>query len=93
MQSELWLIATVVKSAPAAFAFSVQAPSKWIAEIVGSLRSHMETFDLATLYSVNAGSEMVAKRRTLKRLHKPGGREAVRERLSEEALSCEEGMP
>ena len=88
-QSAVWLHAAVVEGVPAAFEFSVHAPSNWNTTVVQRLNSHLSTFKLPQLYSSNAGSVLAGIRSRLAKLLGTGGAEAVRNHLQEEVESWE----
>jgi hypothetical protein len=89
-ESEVWLHAEVVQSAPAAFRYFVKPPVAWVGIIEQRLNFHLVTFNLLFLYSTNAGSELSGIRARLDRLLKAGGSQAVRGHLMEEAESRED---
>lgn len=59
VDEDIWLVATVVQSAPPAIVFSVDSPKHWPIEKQGMMQSHFTVFGLANLYTTHAGGELV----------------------------------
>jgi len=87
--SDVWLCADVVQSKPASFRLYAKSPAAWGPLAESRLSHHLETFQLAELFALNAGSELAGIRSRLKGLFNAGSEQAVREHLQEEASSRE----
>ena len=82
-----WLYAEVRQTNPATIYFFVKAPDSWdhISKI--RVQSHFKAFNLASRYSLEAGSDMVSLRYTLVSYAKSIGSHWVREHLKVAAKS------
>ncbi|MCX6952972.1 MAG: hypothetical protein NTV51_12520 [Verrucomicrobia bacterium] len=90
--SETWLKADVVTAAGAAFVFSADPPAAWGPTVAARLRRHLATFDLGSLYSLNAANHLAGIRQSLVNLHAAGGAEAVRLEMTARAVSWEANL-
>lgn len=89
IEDDLWLVAEVVETAPAALTFAVVEPAGWDATLAGRVRHHFTTFQLSRLYSAEAAQELVNIRHHLDALHSAAGAKAVATHLSDMATSRE----
>lgn len=85
VDDEVWLSALVVESSPPAIVFSVTPPKTWPAVQCDRVRYHFETLCLGSLYSSNAGAELINIRFSLKRVAERGGAEGLTAHLAEQA--------
>lgn len=84
---DVWLVATVEKKEPLAVRFKAKPPNDWPDLKRRRLCKHFEVFELAKLYSIQAGVELTQIRDRLRRRALIGGPSAVRESLEEDASS------
>ena len=87
IDSDEWLVATLVRRRPAAVKFQAVAPNSWSTVMVDRLTLHFDTFSLGTLYASHAAQELVDIRESLSTLFGVGGESAVRDRLAEDHVS------
>ena len=87
--SAIWLVATVVNSAPATFRFVASPPDNWDGDKKQRVVSHLTRLNLPKLFSSNAGSRLVEIRQRLSDLLTKGGSSSVRDYLCEELNSFE----
>jgi 5-methylcytosine-specific restriction endonuclease McrA len=87
LQTERWLIGSVIQGAPAAIAFDFVSPPGWSAVKQERYRRHLTVFDLRSRFSLFAARELVNIRWQLGRLHVAGGAVAVRRHLEDTADS------
>jgi 5-methylcytosine-specific restriction endonuclease McrA len=85
--TETWLKAEVHETSPASFVFFADPPANWSLVRQQRVAHHMEAFELAELFTSNAGSELVNIRHRLLGLHGGGGVQQVRLHLLAEAAS------
>lgn len=57
--SAIWLVAEIIPESPPAAVFSTSKPGIWDEDFYLSAKSHFEDFNLAPLYSAQAGQELV----------------------------------
>jgi hypothetical protein len=88
VDTERWLHADVVKVAPAAIRFRVEAPAAWDALLIKRVRRHFRELKLSALYSTKAAEELVNIRHQLVAIHESVGSDEVRSYLDEHAQSC-----
>jgi hypothetical protein len=88
VDTERWLHADVVKVAPAAIRFRVEAPAAWDALLIKRVRRHFRELKLSALYSTEAAEELVNIRHQLVAIHESVGSDEVRSYLDEHAQSC-----
>lgn len=79
--SEVWMLATVVHSEPAAVRFDVACPPIWTPELVARVHKHFEVFELGSLYASQAAGELALRRRMFSEAFDAGGREGLRRLL------------
>lgn len=87
LETQRWLVATVVQGSPAAVVFDVVPPANWSAIKTGRYNRHLVVFELKTRFALFAARELVQIRSQLGRLHAAGGLSAVRQHLKETADS------
>ncbi len=88
VEGDRWLYAEVVEVIPAAIRFFVDPPTHWDAILAARVRNHFQLFQLGSLYSSNAASELAEMHHLLARLFASAGAEAVKEHLQDQATSC-----
>jgi 5-methylcytosine-specific restriction endonuclease McrA len=87
VESDSWLKAEVVQSAPAAVRFLSDPPATWDPSLSARVSNHFSTFRLGSLYSAQAAHEITNIRYHLKQLLAGNGMSAVRQHLEEQANS------
>jgi hypothetical protein len=87
VDQDTWLKAEVVQDKPPALIFRVDPPQHWATGLADRVQHHFKTFGLASLYGVEAASELAEKAYQLAQVHKAGGEQAVKEHLDMEAIS------
>jgi hypothetical protein len=90
MDSDIWLMATVVETSPAAFQFDARPPATWTAVNNDRVKEHLKKLQLPKLFASNAGSLLGEIRGRLENLHSKGGKDEVRRYLKEELRSFEQ---
>jgi hypothetical protein len=89
LDSEAWLGAEVVEGSPAAFRFYASPPNHWADAKKSRVARHLKELKLPLLFSSNAGSRLSEIRARLANLFLKGGKDAVRDHLTEEFASSE----
>jgi hypothetical protein len=89
VESETWVCADIVPTAPAAFQYYAAPPKHWGQLLRDRAAQHFKTFGLAQLYARNAGSHLAGIRTALRTVFDAGGTEALRKHLLEQAESWE----
>lgn len=87
VESELWLKATVVETAPPAVQFFAETPNTWDAVLRQRVQTHFDDFELASLYGTQAAVELTNIAGSLVDLKATCGSDAVREHLLSQAAS------
>jgi hypothetical protein len=82
-----WLRAKVVEGSPPAVRFVAEPPLEWGDVLCARLKRHFSDFKLASLYSSQAGAEIVSIADMLLTLSTRGGAESVKEHLVDQARS------
>jgi hypothetical protein len=90
MDNEIWLVAEVVKGAPAGFRYFASPPDQWPQSAKERVEAHLRELNLPKLFSSNAGSRLTEIRSGLARLYQRGGMDIVRVHLLEELASIED---
>ncbi len=85
VDDEIWLSARVVESAPPAIVFSATPPNTWSTVKYDRVRYHFETLCLGSLYSSNAGAELINIHFSLMRVAERGGVGGLKTHLAEQA--------
>ncbi len=85
VDDEVWLSARVEESSPPAIVFSATPPNTWPTVKRDRVRYHFETLCLGSLYSSNAGAELINIRFSLMRVAERGGEEGLKTHLAEQA--------
>jgi hypothetical protein len=91
IDDEIWLVARVLETRPAAVRFRVVTPARWDAVLAARVENHFRTLGLAALYASEAAEELVNIRHQLIEMHDVAGMEQVREELQNRAASCSLG--
>lgn len=91
IDDELWLVAEMVETRPAAVRFRVSVPDAWDDVLSARVRNHFRTLGLGRLYASEAAEELLNIRHQLIGLHSYGGMEDVRDELGDRATSCAAG--
>jgi hypothetical protein len=84
VDDEIWLSARVVENSPPAIVFSATPPNTWSTVKYDRVRYHFETLCLGSLYSSNAGAELINIRFSLMRVAERGGTENLKTHLAEQ---------
>ncbi len=90
VDSDRWLAAEVVQTAPAAVKFRVQAPAHWSEDLKERTRYHFKVLGLRALYATEAADELLNIRHQLLKIFRASGANGVREELIDRAASCNE---
>jgi hypothetical protein len=90
---EVWLVARVAQSRPAALRFSVTAPAAWDAVLAARVRHHFRTLGLATLFASEAAEELINIRHQLVQLRAADPSDGIRDELIRRAKSCAVARP
>jgi hypothetical protein len=85
---KVWLVASIMMNPEAVTTFSVSPPTSWSKLEAQRATKHFEVFGLARLYSLYAAVELSQKRHQFGRILESGSSYALREHLSECALSA-----
>jgi hypothetical protein len=88
--TERWLGAVVVETTPPAVKFEVRPPDTWGEVKSARAVNHFNSFELGTLFTTLAGSEIRGMQRRLTNLFAVGGADAVRVHLNIEFESKNE---
>jgi HNH endonuclease len=91
--TEPWLHAELLTGSPPVLHFFVKPPSSWPALWGARARHHFKFFQLAELYTAQAGQELVDIRYQLTKLRERAGAEAVHDHLKETTDSLEKSNP
>lgn len=86
---DIWLMADVVATSPAAFRYHASPPVNWTLDDKKRVTAHLRQLNLCKLFSSNAGSRLADIRGRLIKLHDLGGVNAVRAHLKEDLMSME----
>jgi 5-methylcytosine-specific restriction endonuclease McrA len=87
VESDAWLKAVVLETAPAAVQFHVAPPAHWSPTLRRRVKLHFERFGLPSLYTSQAAVELSNIRVAMERAFQRGGTEAVRVQLLDHADS------
>ena len=85
VDDEIWLSARVVESAPPAIVFSATQPGTWPDVKCDRVRYHFEKLCLGSLYTSNAGAELINIRFSLMRVAERVGAEDLKTHLAGQA--------
>lgn len=88
VDSEAWLVASVVPTSPSALLFEVQAVAAWDPILMQRVRNHFKDLKLAALYASQSAEELLNIRYSLHQTYGAGGPNAVRDELTAKANSC-----
>lgn len=88
IDTETWLVASVVPTSPSALLFDVQDVAPWNPILMQRVRNHFQTLALASLYASQSAEELLNIRYSLCQTYDAGGLDAVREELAAKATSC-----
>ena len=89
VQSQRWLVATVVATVPAALAFSVVCPGDWDDILKGRVATHFRVFRLGALYATHSAVELSNIRYGLQKMSMgKNNMEKIRSHLQDRAESC-----
>jgi hypothetical protein len=89
IDTQRWLTAAVVNTAPAAVLFNINRPAVWDDILFARVRQHFRLFNLASLYSGHAADELSNIRDYVSGLHASAGPETVKQHLRDQANSRE----
>lgn len=78
VEAEIWLVASVVETKPAAVVFCVERPDAWPTELGARIINHFDAFALGRLYAAQAAEEITNIRHELAVMEVSGGKDAVR---------------
>ncbi|HWJ64594.1 MAG TPA: HNH endonuclease signature motif containing protein [Acidimicrobiales bacterium] len=87
VESQPWLVAQVLQTAPASIEFSVDAPAAWSVVLSARVAHHFESLQLSTLYAAQAADELINIRHSLADVHAAGGPTEVASFLKQAADS------
>lgn len=87
--NDQWLFIDIGQTQPPSVTFSVRTPDFWDSGLAARLNFHFSTFELAKLYSSQAGTTLSGIAAKLESAWKRGGEAEVRFILQEDAVSWE----
>ncbi|MFC9998797.1 hypothetical protein [Nocardia sp. NPDC127526] len=83
VDDDIWLVADIIESAPAAAVFGVSSPTHWNPDLAARVKFHFKSLGLANLYTAQAGSEIRALAYVSAGAHYRDGPDGVREVLAD----------
>lgn len=89
---DTWLKAEINITDPISISYTIDKPASWNQLLFDRVSSHLYSYRLKKLYSVQAGRRLSGMKRLLINLHLDGGEPAIRKFLQDSAESQEEVM-
>jgi len=87
VESDPWLRAEVLQTAPASLRFGVDAPPEWSPTVAARVLNHFSILRLSALYSAQAAEELLNIRHGLETVHASAGEPGVADHLAAMAES------